>query len=444
MKKKLILKYMTCLAAVWLLMSSVLFSRPVYAQDPLNINADAAILVEASTGKILYAKNPDTTLGIASMTKMMTEYLLFEAIAEKKISWDQEYHVNDYTYQISQDLSLSNVPLRRDGVYTIRELYEALAIYSANGATIAIAETIAGSETNFVKMMNDKAAELGLKDYKFVNSTGLNNHDLKGMHPEGTGPEDENVMSARSTAMLAMRLLEDYPEVLETTSIPKLTFREGTEDALPMQNWNFMLPSLIFGMEGVDGLKTGTTDFAGYCFTGTANINGMRVITVVMNAKNEKGQGTYEARFDATKKMMNYAFNNYSLVELFPANYQVKKQSTLSLAKGKEKKVKIHTDKPLSMIIKNSEKDSYDPVLTLDKKALNKDGGLTAPVKKGQVIGTLTAQYKNGEELGYIMGEPAVNVVVADEAKKANWFVLTMRGIGGFFSDLWKSVTNWF
>ena len=101
-------------------------------------------------------------------------------------------------------VALSNVPLRADGKYTIRELYEAMAIYSANAATIAIAETIAGSETNFVKMMNDKAKELDLKDYKFVNSTGLNNRDLKGMHPEGTGPEDENVMSARSTANLAV------------------------------------------------------------------------------------------------------------------------------------------------------------------------------------------------------------------------------------------------
>ena len=108
--------------------------------------------------------------------------------------------------------------------FTIEELYEAMAIYSANGATIAIAEAIAGSETEFVKMMNNKAKELGLENYQFVNSTGLNNRDLKGKHPEGTGPDDENVMSARSTAELAVRLLEDFPEVLETTSTPEKEF----------------------------------------------------------------------------------------------------------------------------------------------------------------------------------------------------------------------------
>ena len=186
-----------------------------------------------------------------------------------RVKWDQEYSVSDYAYQISQDRALSNVPLRADGTYSIKELYEAMTIYSANGATIGIAETIAGSESSFVKMMNEKAEELGLKDYKFVNSTGLNNHDLKGMHVAGDA-EEENIMSARSTAKLAYHLLNDYPDVLETTSIPKKVFREGTDDAINMENWNWMLPGLIFKYEGVDGLKTGTTDFAGYCFTGTA------------------------------------------------------------------------------------------------------------------------------------------------------------------------------
>ena len=150
-------------------------SHRANAEDILNINADAAILIDAATGKVLYEKNSDKVLGIASMTKMMTEYLLLEAIAEKRVKWDQEYAVSEYVYKISQDTDLSNVPLRRDGTYTIKELYEAMTIYSANGATAAIAETIAGSESNFVKMMTDKANELGLKDFKFVNSSGLNN-----------------------------------------------------------------------------------------------------------------------------------------------------------------------------------------------------------------------------------------------------------------------------
>ena len=134
------------------------------------------------------------------MTKMMTEYLLLDAVKHGKVKWDQKYSVSDLAYKISQNKDLSNVPLRADGKYKIRELYEAMAIYSANGATIAIAETIGGSETNFVKMMNDKAKKLGLKNYKFVNSTGLNNRIIKVMQPKGTSADEENQMSARAVA----------------------------------------------------------------------------------------------------------------------------------------------------------------------------------------------------------------------------------------------------
>lgn len=191
------------------------------AETDLGLTVDAAILIDADSGKILFEQNADTSLGIASMTKMMTEYLLLDAIDAGKVKWDQEYHVTDYTYRMSQNRALSNVPLRRDGSYTIRELYEAMAIYSANAATVAIAETIAGSETEFLKLMNKKAEELGLEGYKFVNSTGLNNADLFGMHPSGTGPEDENVMPAKSVAKLAYHLLKDHPKVLETSKIAK-------------------------------------------------------------------------------------------------------------------------------------------------------------------------------------------------------------------------------
>ncbi|HSO58838.1 MAG TPA: serine hydrolase, partial [Paenisporosarcina sp.] len=202
------------------LLVSMVVTQPVStdaAEENLNLFVDGAILIDADTGKILYEKNADTALGIASMTKMMTEYLLFEAIEKGQVTWDQQYLVTDHTYKISQDRRLSNVPLRQDGSYSIQELYEAMAIYSANAATIAIAETIAGTESEFVNMMNKKAKELGLVDYKFVNSTGLNNADLQGMHPQGTEAKDENVMPAKSVAKLAFHLMKDYPQVLETT-----------------------------------------------------------------------------------------------------------------------------------------------------------------------------------------------------------------------------------
>ncbi|MGG8364862.1 D-alanyl-D-alanine carboxypeptidase DacA, partial [Bacillus cereus] len=247
----------------------------------LNIEAGAAILVEANSGKILYQKNADELLSIASMTKMMSEYLVHEAVDKGKLKWDQKIKVSEYAYKVSQDASLSNVALENGGSYTVKELYEAMAIFSANGATIALAEAIAGKEVDFVKMMNDKSKELGLKNYKFVNSTGLTNKDLKGMHPEGTTADEENKMSAKDVATLAQHLIKDYPKVLDTAKIPKKEFRPEKEK-FGMSNWNWMLKGLVKEYDGVDGLKTGSTPEAGDCFTGTVERNGMRFISVVI------------------------------------------------------------------------------------------------------------------------------------------------------------------
>jgi serine-type D-Ala-D-Ala carboxypeptidase (penicillin-binding protein 5/6) len=415
------------------------------AQDPINIEADAAILVDAGSGRILYQKNIDTVLGIASMTKMMTEYLLLEAVKQKRVKWDQEYTPSDYVYRLSQDRDLSNVPLRKDGKYTVLELYEAMAIYSANAAAVAIAEIVGGSEENFVRMMNEKAKKLGLQGYKFVNATGLSNQDLQGFHPQGTEASEENVMSARAVATLAYHLLKEYPEVLETSSITKKTFREGTDDQIKMDNWNWMLPGLVYGYEGVDGLKTGYTDFAGYCFTGTAEKNGVRFITVVMNAKSN-GKSTINARFEQTRKLLDYAFSNYSLKELYPAGYQQKGDATLPVTKGKEKSVAVVTKKTLSLVIKNGEDKNYKPVYVFDKKKLNKDGELTAPIKKGEKVGYMTVRYTGANDDDYLTpnGKSAVqvDVVAKQSVEKANGFVLMMRGIGGLFSDIWTSVTK--
>nr|WP_255457477.1 serine hydrolase [Sporosarcina sp. JAI121] len=412
---------------------------PAHAASTLGINVDGAILIDAESGKILYEENADKSLGIASMTKMMTEYILFEAIKEGTISWDQEYKVNDYTYAVSQDRRLSNVPLRKDGTYTIRELYEAVAIYSANAATIAIAETIAGTETEFLKLMNAKAEELGLKDYKFVNSTGLNNMDLQGMHPQGTGEKDENVMPAKSVAKLAYQLLKDYPEVLDTTKINSKIFREGTSDAIKMDNWNFMLPGFVYEYEGVDGLKTGTTDFAGHCFTGTATRDGKRVIAVVMKAVDAKGVGSYKARFDATRALFDYGFGQFSEVEFVPAGYQFKDTKTLDVVKGKAKTVAVEVKEPIRMMVKTSEKDLFVPELVIDESKM-KDGALQAPVKKGTVVGHVNLVKTEGTDYGFIDSEnPGAEVVTKGAVEKAGWFALTMSAIGDFFVSIWNS-----
>jgi D-alanyl-D-alanine carboxypeptidase (penicillin-binding protein 5/6) len=418
-----------------LVVTSLFTGSSVSAEsDILDIKGHSAILVDGKTGMILYEKESDTALPTASMTKMMTEYLVLEAINEGRVSWDQETGISDYVYKISQYRSLSNVPLRADGTYTVRELYEAMAIYSANGATIALAELVAGSETNFVKMMNDKGEELNLENYKFVNSTGLNNKDLLGLHPEGTGADEENLMSAKATATLAFHLLNDYPEVLETASIPTKTFREGTDDSIDMLNWNSMLPGLSSEYDGVDGLKTGSTNLAGYCFTGTAMKNGVRLITVVMKTDSQT------ARFVETKKLLDYGFNNFEVQEIVPSGFQVKEQATLPVQKGKENEVEIESKDTLSLLVKRGEKDLYEPTVTIDEPTL------TAPVEKGTKVGTLTLTYKGEGEFKFLTskGQDLVktDLVTTSSVEKANWFVLLMKTIGGFFSDIWTSAAD--
>lgn len=450
MKKNLIQKSLVCLLTFVLMIGII--QKPAIAAEPIEINANAVILVDADTGKILYEQNSETVLGIASMTKMMTEYLLLEAVKEGKVKWDQEFTISPELSKMSHDESLSNVYLRVDASYKVEDLYAAMAIESANAATVAIAEIVAGTEANFVKMMNEKAEELGLGDFKFVNSSGLNNRDLAKHFPDVVGgAEEENVMSARAVAKLAYHMLKDFPEVLDTSSIPEKTFAKGTEDEFVMDNWNWMLEGFRdiaerypnyqqFTYEGLDGLKTGSTNFAGYCFTGTASRDGQRFITVVMGTKSQT------ERFVETKKLLDFAFNNYKKEEIVPKNYQVKNTKTLPVSKGKEDKVKIYTQDAINSVVSVDEKENFEVVLELDKKKLNDDGALTAPIKKGEKVGTLTIKPKEGEDAIYLGGDEqnstSVDVIAAEDVEKANWFVLTLRGIGGFFGDIWGSVSS--
>ncbi len=430
-------KQLTSLLAVLTLLVTFVFpftNTTAYAEDELGLSAEAAILIDATSGKILYEKNSDKVLGVASMSKMMTEYLVLEAIEDGKIKWDQTVTIDEYVHKLSGAPGLSNIGLTQGETYTVKELYEAMAIFSGNAATVALAQVVGGTEKNFVKLMNEKAEELGLKDYKFVNSSGLNNSSLLGQHPAGE-ENDENLMSARATAKLAYHLVTDYPEVIDTAKKPELKFKDGKT----YKNFNWMLPGLIAEYNGVDGLKTGSTEFAGNCFTATAERDGKRYISVVMKADSKM------ARFSETEKILNYAFNNFSTEEIVEKGYQVKGQKTLPVAKGKEKSVAIETNKAIDLIVKNGEKENLKTKLVLDKDKLDEDGNLVAPVKKGDKVGYLTLESDNSD-LGFLTEEGqkniSVDVVAAETVEKSNWFVLSMRAIGGFFGDMWDSITG--
>lgn len=418
--------------------------NPGHTYASVDVEADSAILVDAETGKILFEKEADLTLPPASMTKMMTEYLVMEAIEEGQISWDTTTQISQYAFDISANPEFSGVGLKLNQDYTVRELYEAMAINSDNATTIALAELIAGSEGEFVKMMNEKAEEMGLPDYEFVNASGLDNSHLGENYPEGTEREDVNMLSARSAALLAYHLTNDYPEALEISSQPTLEF-----GGMTVTNWNWMLPGMPgqleqFSYDGVDGLKTGYTELAGNTFTGTAERDGQRFISVVMKSE------TRESRFQQTAELFDYGFQQFSRQEIFPAGQTLEDQSTLSVSKGKEEDVAIETSEALSTLVKNSEKDQYEIEFNISEDQLDDKGNLVAPVEEGQKVGTAKLIYNGEEDYDNILSDqgPSVNIVTSGSVEKANWFMLTLGAIGDFFSDIFTGavdmVKGWF
>lgn len=353
----------------------------------------------------------------------MAEYLVLEAIEEGKITWNQRVSINEYVHKLSVAPGLSNIALMQGETYTVKELYEAMAIFSGNAATVALAHVIGGTETNFVNLMNKKAEELDLKEYKFVNSSGLNNSDLLGQFPAGE-EHDENLMSARAAAKLAYHLVTDYPEVINTAKKPSLLFKDGK--TYPNSNW--MLQGLIAEYHGIDGLKTGYTKFAGNCFTATAERNGTRYLSVVMDTESKL------ARFIETEKLLDYAFLNFSNKEIVSKGYLVK---TLSVPKGKETSVAIETAQALNFIVKQGE--TFKTKLVLDTDKLDEDGNLTAPVKKGDKVGYLTLEFDSSDP-GFLTDEGqkyiCVDVIASETVEKANWFVLCMRAVGSFLGGI--------
>lgn len=395
----------------------------------LNLNAKAAISVDAKTGKILYAKNADTSLPIASMTKLVTVYLLREAIKSGKVKWTDKITPDHEIYTVSQDKSLSNVPLRADGSYSVKELYEATLIYSANAAAMELGNIVAGSQDKFIDMMNKKLQSWGISDATIVNANGLNNADLGDNIVTGTSKTDENKMSAKDMALVAQKLLKDFPDVLDTTSVAHKVFREGTDDATKMDNWDWMLPGLVYNQSdlAVDGLKTGTTDTAGDCFTGTATKNGMRIITVVLNA----GGSGQTKRFQQTATLMRWTFSNWTKMQMVAKNASVAGHKTVAVDKGKDKTVAIKTASAVSVPVPTgtTKKD-----ITLTYKADKKT--IAAPAKKGTAVGKLSVSVK-ADDLGYLDGsQTGAKVITTKTVAKAGFFRLMFRSIGNFFSNL--------
>ncbi|MDQ6418556.1 D-alanyl-D-alanine carboxypeptidase family protein [Paenibacillus sp. LHD-117] len=260
----------------------------------VDLQAEAAILVDASTGDVLYAKNADEPLPPASMSKMMTEILVLDGIHEGTIKWNDKVTATGYAAQVPG----ARMGLSVGDVITVRELFDAMTVYSANDAAVALAEHIGGSEETFVQRMNMRAERIGLSPGAvFGNASGLSRADIAPY--AGAAAEKDSLLTAEDTAKLAGYLIGKYPEVLDVTSRSSVKV-PTSQQALAATNW--MLKDKPFAYPGNDGLKTGYTPNAGYCFTGTAKRDGKRLISVVMGASSK------EARFTETMALYDMGF----------------------------------------------------------------------------------------------------------------------------------------
>ncbi|PRT11684.1 D-alanyl-D-alanine carboxypeptidase [Bacillus thuringiensis] len=254
---------------------------------PPEINAKAAMIIDASDGDIIYQYNENEAFAPASMSKMMTAYLLLESIHNGKVRWEDPVKMSAKAAQTEG----ARIPVQVNDTLTVKDLYHALMIESANNSAVALAEHMAKSEKDFVQLMDAKAKQLKMSEHaKFANASGL-------QEPDGS----ETKMTAADVAQLAYHLIKDYPEILEVTHLrqSQLAFNNinviSTNDMLNKNNKSLYI-------EGMDGLKTGFTDSAGYCFTGTAKQGDNRIITVIM------GTSSKTKRFTETNKLMSYAF----------------------------------------------------------------------------------------------------------------------------------------
>lgn len=253
-------------------------------------NAKATIVLNASTGKILYENNAKEALPIASLSKLMTQYVVLEAIAEGGISWDSLYSPS--AAALNMPSGAVKLDMQADETYTVEELFTAMTVISANDAAIALTEMISGTEEKFVAQMNSNAKKLGLSKTYFINATGLDG-------------EETNLATARDVAAIANVLIDEHPEILRFTSMTDFTTSEG------VKRWstNLMLPGMPEAMAGMDGLKTGYTELAESCFASTGIYDGDRIITVVLGVP-AAGDDTTTPRFELTRDLIgSYVLN---------------------------------------------------------------------------------------------------------------------------------------
>ena len=361
--------------------------KPTTNTSELAPNAKSAILIEMSTGSVIYEKNKDEQLSPASMTKIMTMLLIMEALDKKQITMDEKVRTSEY----AASMGGSQIFLEPGEEMTVEQLLRGIAIGSGNDASVAMAEKLAGSEEEFVKLMNKKVKELGLKDTKFQNATGL--------------PVKDHYSTAHDMSVMARELLK-HEEITKFTSLYESYLRENTDKKFWLVNTN----RLVKFYPGVDGLKTGFTHEAKYCLTATAKKDNMRVIAVVFGAANPKERNAQ------VTQMLDYAFAKYQSRLIYKKDMPL---AMLTLEKGQKKKVSLVTSEPVSLLSKKGE----EKLNIRPKIILNKD--VQAPVTKGEKLG----------KVQMLLGDKVVSetpLIASEDVKRATWFDLYKRSFGMF------------
>ena len=351
--------------------------------EDLAPNETSAIMIEASTGEILFQKNKDEKLAPASMTKMMSMLIIIEEIENGNLKWDEMIT----TSERASSMGGSQIFLKAGEKMSVTDLLKGIAIASGNDAVVALAERISGSEESFVKRMNTRAKDLGLKNTNFVNSTGLT--------------EDNHYSSAYDMSLIAKELVK-HEKILEFTSTYEDYLRKDTKSPFWLVNTN----RLVRFKEGVDGLKTGFTKEAGYCLTATMKKDNMRLITVVM-----KEEDTNKRSAD-TSKMLDYGFNVYMVQTILDEKTTIEKQK---VELGKKLTTEIVPKESITILNKKNEEIKN---ITY-KTNINK---IIAPVKKGDKVGTIDII-----EEGKVIS--TIDATVKENIEKANIFTVYLRNL---------------
>ena len=375
--------------AVWLVMVVVLVVGLLPLQTraaELEVPGKSALLMDVATGTVLFESNAHEKLAPASVTKVMTMLLIMEAIDSGRIGWNDTVTASE----AAAAKGGSQVYLKVGETMTVAEMVKSIAVSSANDCACAMAEHIAGSETAFVAMMNQRAQELGMNDTHFVNCTGLDDsEDAK-----------EHRTSAYDIALMSRELMANHPDIKQYTTIWMDTVRNG---AFGLSNTN----KLVRFYPGATGLKTGFTSGAGYCLSATAQRDGMELIAVVM------GCDTSKDRFNACQATPDHPFPNYALV-----SPQLSGELSVPVKLGKTQAVAVEPGKSSALLIDKAHKSSVTTDIRLDE-------AVSAPVSKGQKLGTMTV--RAGEQI--LLQVPMVAVDPVERLTYGDIFMQVLRRV---------------